>query len=229
MLKTLSKYMPRSIICGLRAAKILLIEHGQTRRNGFGNCIDAQGKPIPWMTYPAIDFLKSYDLSSCDVFEFGSGSSTFFWAEHCRSVISVEHDQPWFEKMKDFQNDSIKIIPQYDLKRYPEVIHDFGTFDVIIIDGAERILATMSSLGHVKPHSMIVVDNSEWYPNCCALLRKNGFSQYDFCGFTPLNSFTSMTSIFTRGAVPFAYKTKPPHWTPIGGKALDHFPPDDVL
>lgn len=229
MIKKIVKFVPRPLICGLRAAKILLMGYGQTRRNALGNCIDGQGNPIPWMTYSAIDFLKSYDLSACEVFEFGSGSSTFFWAEHCKSVVSVEHYQPWYQKMRQHQNDKIKIIPQYDLAKYPQEIAKYGEFDLIVIDGAERMPATKSSLRHIKPHGIIVLDNSEWYPNCCTMLRQNDFSQYDFCGFTPLNSFTSMTSIFVRGSIPFAYKEKIPHWTPIGGKPLEHFPPDDVF
>jgi len=229
MISKVIKYIQRPLICGLRAAKILLSGHGQTRKDRLGNCIDANGCPIPWMTYSAIEFLRGYDLSFCDVFEFGSGSSTFFWAKHCNSVISVEHYQPWFEKMNEYQNNKTTIIPQFDLSKYPEEIHNYTEFDLIVIDGAERMRATQSSLEHIKKHGIIIVDNSEWYQNCCALLRGHGFSQYDFCGFTPLNSFTSMTSIFVRGSLPFAYKPKPAHWTPIGGKPLDHLPPDDVL
>lgn len=229
VIKKLVRYIPRPLLCGARAAKILLRDYGQTRRNELGNCIDGQGKPIPWMTYPAIDFLKSYDLSTCDVFEFGSGSSTFFWAEHCKSVVSVEHYQPWYEKMRHHQNERITILPQYDLAKYPQEINNYGTFDLIVIDGAERMPSVKASLDHIKPHGIIIVDNSEWLPNCCTLLRQKGFSQYDFCGFTPLNSFTAMTSVFVRGEIVFPYKEKPAHWVPVGGKALDYFPPDDVF
>lgn len=222
------KILPRQVVCGLRAAKILLRDHGQTKRNAIGICTDSGGNPIPWMTYPVIAFFESYDLSLCEVFEFGSGASTFFWARHCKHVISIEHCSSWYERMRDYQNDKMVILPQFDLSKYPEEINKYGLFDLIIIDGAERFASVKEGLKHIKTNGMIVVDNADWYPNCCKLIRDNGYSQYDFCGFTPLNSFTSMTSVFTKGEIPFSYKEKQNNWVPIGGKPLSSAPYDDA-
>src|SRR5947207_2879388 len=45
---------------------------------------------LPWFSYAAIDFLKSYLGNEMQVFEFGSGGSTLFFAQHCKSVASVQ-------------------------------------------------------------------------------------------------------------------------------------------
>lgn len=212
----------------LRAAWILVRLRGQTRRDADGNCVDAQGNPIPWMTYPSIDFLDSFDLSACRVFEFGSGSSTFFWAARCRMVCSAEHFEPWFDKMRKRLPGNVTLTRQPDLSKYPEEIHKCGRFDIIVVDGAERLRCVRAALDHLEDGGIIILDNSEWYRHCGAFLRGKGFSQLDFCGFTPLNSFTSVTSVFTKTPISFPYKERRAFWTPIGGKALGHVPPDDV-
>src|SRR5207253_3435163 len=52
---------------------------------------------LPWFSYAAIDFLQSYLRSEMQVFEFGSGGSTLFFAQQCKSVTSVEDNAHWCE------------------------------------------------------------------------------------------------------------------------------------
>src|SRR2546430_10979936 len=52
---------------------------------------------LPWFAYAAIDFLRSYLDKEMRAFEFGSGGSTLFFAQHCKKVISVEDNAPWCE------------------------------------------------------------------------------------------------------------------------------------
>ena len=225
----LKRVAPRWLVCGLRAPYILLSKRGQIRRDKHGNSVDSTNDHIPWITYPAIDFLNQYDFSECSVFEFGSGGSTLYWAKRCKSVTSVEHFAPWYDKMQDDMPSNAVVQLTVDLDAYPNVINSYDEFDVIVVDGAERIRCVQSAIAHVKKHGLIVLDNSEWYPNCCTLLRDNGFSQIDFCGFAPLNSFTSMTSVFFKEQINYPYISKPGHWIPLGGKALNESPPDDRL
>jgi hypothetical protein len=50
---------------------------------------------VPWLTFGAQQFLQRYLTGSMDVFEYGSGGSTFFFARRARRVVSVEHDRAW--------------------------------------------------------------------------------------------------------------------------------------
>lgn len=55
---------------------------------------------IPWITFPAIDRLNKIIRPDMEVFEYGSGGSTLFWARRVGNITSVEHDRGWFEKMQ---------------------------------------------------------------------------------------------------------------------------------
>jgi hypothetical protein len=57
--------------------------------------------PSPWMTFDAIDFLRSWLPPNARVFEYGSGGSTLFWLSRGVSCISVEHDPSWYRIVSD--------------------------------------------------------------------------------------------------------------------------------
>ncbi len=62
---------------------------------------DTDGASLPWFSYPATHFLESVVQKNWSVFEYGSGYSTEFWNRKCRRVISVEHDEKWFDILRD--------------------------------------------------------------------------------------------------------------------------------
>ncbi len=47
--------------------------HKLTRAKGIP--VNNNAKPLPWFTYPAIEYLNQLDLSSCAIFEWGCGNS----------------------------------------------------------------------------------------------------------------------------------------------------------
>lgn len=65
-------------------------DHGHVRLLLRQESVDRLGQPIPWYTYPAIAWLENIDFCDLEVFEFGSGNNTKFWAKNARSVTSVE-------------------------------------------------------------------------------------------------------------------------------------------
>ncbi|WP_181802888.1 O-methyltransferase [Streptomyces shenzhenensis] len=58
------------------------------------------GKPSPWISFDAIDYLDAQPLAGAKVFEFGSGGSTLYWASRGADCVSVEHDAVWYDKLK---------------------------------------------------------------------------------------------------------------------------------
>jgi hypothetical protein len=62
--------------------------------------VDKEGKPLPWVTYGFIDFISDKLNKNMDIFEYGSGNSTLWYAEKVNSVTSVEHNKIWYEKIK---------------------------------------------------------------------------------------------------------------------------------
>lgn len=60
----------------------------------------ANGEPLPWFTYGAIEFLHRIVRSTDRVFEYGAGFSTFWWQNSVEKLCSVEHDMAWCEKLR---------------------------------------------------------------------------------------------------------------------------------
>jgi hypothetical protein len=65
--------------------------------NAEGHCLEHE---VPWLTFPAISHIQEFLDSSMRVFEYGSGGSTLFFARRVREVVSMEHDEEWYEKLQ---------------------------------------------------------------------------------------------------------------------------------
>lgn len=62
--------------------------------------VDAEGRFIPLFTYPCIEYIRQFDLRRKRVFEWGSGASTLFWMDRAESVVSIENNSAWFQRMQ---------------------------------------------------------------------------------------------------------------------------------
>ena len=92
--------LPRSIFRLLKNAYILGFKFGHFKSVQRNSSIDQNGLPIPWYTYPAIEYIRQFDYSGKRIFEYGSGNSTLFWANLCFRLVSVEDNKRWYEKIK---------------------------------------------------------------------------------------------------------------------------------
>jgi len=164
--------------------------------------VDADNSPIPWFTYPSIAYLNSLDLRSARVLEFGSGSSTLFWERRCGSVVSVEHDADWHAALKRELRSSTRYILATDEESYVTPVDPEARFDVIAVDGAFRRRCIDTALKQRADGGIIVLDNSDWFPDLAHTLRSSGLIQVDFTGFVALLSFPSITSVWLDGRNP---------------------------
>lgn len=51
----------------------------------------------PMMPYNAIEWLRNNVQSTWSVFEYGSGGSTFFFANRAAHIVSIEHEKGWYD------------------------------------------------------------------------------------------------------------------------------------
>lgn len=180
-----------------------LFEDGWFRSYREQTSIDATGLPLPWLTYPAIEFLLRRIKPEMSVFEYGSGGSTRWWASRVRDVVSVEHDRTWFEKARKDQQAHVRAY-QIDLVyggEYSRKIQDFeNCFDVVVVDGRDRVNCLKNCLQALKPLGVVILDNSDRpeYSEGVAFLYVNGFKRLDFIGLCPIVNYKSETSIFYR-------------------------------
>lgn len=180
-----------------------LAEIGWFRTLESKSPLDEQGNPIPWVTYSFIDFIKGRITKAHSVFEFGSGNSTLFYAKLAGRVVSVEHDREWFDKISSGKRPNSEMIycplvPGGDYCRTPLVAD--GKFDVIIVDGRDRVNCCLQAINALSDQGVIVLDDSErdFYQPAVVALKEAGFKQLDFSGISPGLFYRKSTTVFYR-------------------------------
>ncbi|MFU8812919.1 MAG: class I SAM-dependent methyltransferase [Balneolaceae bacterium] len=163
--------------------------------------VDAAGRPIPWITYPAIDLLEQRLPADASVFEYGSGLGTLWWAERVGRITAVEHSRKWAEMVEKKLPDNATLIVRDIEKGYEKSILESGEmYDLIIIDGRRRAGCVSYSLQALTERGVILFDDSarEKYGEGLQRLRENGFRQLPLRGFSPIEFLPCETSIFYR-------------------------------
>ena len=163
--------------------------------------VDGQGRALPWVTYSFIDFIKERITKSQHIFEYGSGSSTIFYAERAGKVTSVEHDKGWFDKVKGTSPANAEMIfcelhKDGEYARKATLLNQ--QFDIIIVDGRDRVNCCKYSLAALSPEGVIILDDSEReaYEPARMLLKENGFKEISFSGISPGLFYEKATSVF---------------------------------
>ncbi len=150
---------------------------------------DKHPDALPWLTYEAILWLYGRVKEDWQVWEWGSGSSTYFWSAHCAGIHTVEHDPQWCleitERLKGRNNVEMIHVPaskkNYGNKIYDEPLAYYSkakqlffkeyaqaidarpddSFDLVIVDGRARPSCLLHALPKVKPGGLLLLDNSE--------------------------------------------------------------------
>lgn len=198
------------------AVNVLLGLHGYERTLESRLPLAADGSPIPWYTYPAIEYFNQLDAKGLRVFEYGSGNSSLYWARKGADVWSVEHDPGWCETMGKRSAQLKDLLLRESCESYASAISEVGgEFDVIVIDGAWRNECVRAALPFLSPEGVFILDNSDWYTDVSDFLKEVGFFQVDFNGFGPINNYCWTTSILFRLSSPL--KSRFGHPKPVGG------------
>lgn len=188
-------------------------------KNSFlqGRPVDGSGQPIPWYTYPAIEFLRSLDLASSRVFEYGCGNSSIFWASRAKEVFAVENDVQWANTVRALAVPHLTILEATDKRPYVDApLAVGGEFDIVIVDGRHRRACAAVACRIVSERGMIIFDNADWYPDACADIRALGWFQIDFSGLGPINPYAWTTAAFVKSPVQFPHNGA---ISPTGGNA----------
>ncbi len=155
----------------------------------------------PWWGRSVIDFVKKYLDNSLSVFEWGAGNSTLFWSAHVKEVVSIEHNKQWYERM-------LKIVPENVAIKYCEleygggycaaILNEKKKFDIILIDGRDRVRCAQNAVLRLKERGIIIWDNSEResYKKGYEFLKEQGFKQFEISsliyGLPGIEDFTSI-------------------------------------
>jgi len=188
------------------AAAISLKYRGALKEDGWFRSVcenapvDAAGQPIPWISYPALHFLETRTRPDMEVFEFGSGYSTLWWATRVKKVIACESDAGWHAQVQKLAPKNVELVLSA-IDEYPGIIaRRPEAFDVVVIDGGDRVRAAESAVAALNRSGVILWDNTDRpeYQRGLELLREQGFARIPFVGPGPVVNITWETSIFYR-------------------------------
>ncbi|RYG09355.1 MAG: FkbM family methyltransferase [Chitinophagaceae bacterium] len=163
--------------------------------------IDGKGNALPWVTYSFIDFIKDRISKKHNVFEYGSGSSTAFYAKRAKTVVSVEHNEAWYELVSKSNPVNAEII-FCALKRggsYSNKAADLNRkFEIIIVDGRDRVNCCKNSIAALSEDGVLILDDSERsiYKPAVEFLKAQGFKELSFSGISPGLFYLKATSVF---------------------------------
>ena len=190
---------------GLYSLKVKgpLLEDGWFRSFVEKRPVNQEGKPIPFFTYPAIEFLSRKVKPDMKVFEYGSGHSTLWWSGRVSEVHAAEHNREWYERISKAApaNAKIHYASLEDSERYVSMALAPKTlFSVVVIDGRERVRCANYAVQALRPDGVIVWDNAERekYEPGYRFLTGQGFRRVEFIGLSPGLNEKSETSVFYR-------------------------------
>ena len=214
--------LPRSWRQARHAVKLL----GSYRARGWFTSIsrsanvDADGRALPWLTYPAIDWLDSVLLAEDEVFEYGMGGSTVWMAERVAHVTSVEHKAEWARRFTLPANVTVIVAECHGDKLYAEesdpyvaTIRQSGRpFNVVLVDGRARLTCMEAAHRAIGSGGLIILDNSDKPRYHPALQRMTdlGYLRIDFIGTRPLVDRFNCTSVFSRRIESWLSRTRRP-------------------
>lgn len=140
----------------------------------FGQKYDDNGLIMPWFTHPALDEIKSMDLSDKNILMFGAGRGDLWLAKRCKKLSVVERNNEWIpytlEQAIDIQViNNVKLSYYYRPcndssgmdKYYLEIPEGFAP-DIIISDDAYRTEAVKMAIDYFKSKEgggILICDN----------------------------------------------------------------------
>lgn len=204
----LKRWLPRPVSNAVRSTVTAtltpmrtFVGSGHFRSSFARKAVDRRGNPLPWYTYPAIEFLRSQGpFTGRTVLEFGSGQSSLWWAANGASVLALEDDAAWGATVRAGSAIDLRIVDGRDCARFLDesrAILAGRMFDVIVVDGLFRSDAARLALDYLKPDGALICDNAEGY-GFFEALAGSGLRRVDFYGNAPGVVLQHSTSIFFR-------------------------------
>lgn len=187
------------------------VTSGWVKSVATGRPVDQSGNAIPWLTYPAIEFLQAITQKDWHVFEWGAGNSTIWWSTHCASVTAVENNAAWVDEVRPKLSKNARVLLCEEKDAYVNAIKGDVVYDVIVVDGKHRNECALACIPHLSEKGIIVYDNSDRseYDSSISHLESNGFHRIDFWGLTPSYAYKNCTSIFFRQLETMKHATVP--------------------
>lgn len=140
---------------------------------------EARHPEYPWFTQQA-NLILSTLLKPKDIgIEWGSGMSTLWFARRVKHLVSVEHDESWYELiLNKLQSKNIAnvnyLLLQADKHKNPEkspyvqIINTFNknSLDFVFVDGKYRDVCACMALSKIRHGGFILIDDANRFFPC---------------------------------------------------------------
>ena len=162
----LSKYFPRLVVF-LKGMSLLYAKRSYLKQSGYLKSVITHkpcrqdGSPIPWMNYSIISLLEQRLSKDLSLFEYGSGNSTLFFANHVGSVVSVECKRKWYEYVVKTIPKNVKLIlcDPFDSERYSRIIQQQDKkFDIVVVDAEDRVNCLINAQPSLSEKGVLILD-----------------------------------------------------------------------
>ena len=163
--------------------------------------ITKDGSPLPWYTYSFIDFIEKRLRPEFEVFEYGCGNGTLYYASRVRYVEAVEHNAEWYDcvSKKCPPNTKVRLISISANGEYHKAVVSGGRkFNIIVIDGRDRVKCIRQIPNAISGDGIVILDNSNRlkYADGIKFLESLGYRHIEFTGLYPGSLSEGCTSVF---------------------------------
>lgn len=203
------------LVLHIRLLKQILSEGGylfetgwkQSQWNKDYKVMDHDGNSIPWLTYPFLNFIEPRLNKNMEVFEYGVGYSSVWWAKKCKGLTAVESSQEWIDLVKNSLSADDKLSIFYADEKVSFCTAPERTnkkYDIVIVDQADdmdRNLAMQNAINYLSDDGVLILDDSERekYNIGKQYLFQNGFKELEFMGLaSTISYYGKKTSVFYR-------------------------------
>ena len=133
--------------------------------------------------------------------EYGCGNSTLWYASRVARVYSVENDPEWAARI------NAQCPPNASVTHVQGTGQDYvchsaqgAPYDIIAIDGRNRVECACFCVEHLSPGGVLVFDNAERerYASAFEFLADRGFKRLDFFGVVPIIPDLETTAVLYR-------------------------------
>ena len=165
---------------------------------------------IPWLSYPCIEHLRDHMIAGMRVFEWGGGGSTVFFARLGCRIFTMESHPLWRKVIQDKVNAmgesvsgnvDIRFVPTNPnnperMHEYIEQVSNGAPWDVILVDGWERVRCVIEAKEYLSTKGILIFDNADspQFAQVPQILK--GFRRLQFPGMGPGRLWPTQTDIY---------------------------------
>jgi predicted O-methyltransferase YrrM len=202
-MKMMKRLRQARSIAGALAHEPSQIEHvNRWRRSIRGSTVDLR---LPWVPYRVIEMLDEYLCPTHRAFEYGGGGSTLWFSDRVAELVTIEHDPDWYPTLENTVGSLPNVVLSHEtddddwagyvgaIAKYPDEY-----FDVVVVDGRQRVRCFEQAMPKVRPGGLLVLDNTDRPRYSRAFELASHWPSRNYRGLVPTEPVAGYTTVWQR-------------------------------